>query len=233
MKIGEAAWMKVCEDSVNNAIHQRHIIGSVFSSATNIIGSVLSSVTHIIGSVLWHLVSFFYEMRAQYLLRHQPTNQLWITPSPAIGRKRSALRHRQYPQLNLTGWADFSDLWLRCLQWARFLVDQGGAVTAKDRTQAAPSWCWPRGEYRFYCSNKLTLKWTIFLLTLTYRNLGPGGDCPWSVPVNFKKCLKDIILYGKYLSSNTQSTGLGFVCFVVLNPYVLSANRVDLGFFVS
>ena len=28
-----------------------------------------------------------------------------------------------------------------------------------------------------------------------------------------------------------EATGLGFVCFVVLNPRVLSANRVDLGFF--
>ena len=27
------------------------------------------------------------------------------------------------------------------------------------------------------------------------------------------------------------TTGLGFVCFVVINPHVLSANRVDLGFF--
>ena len=29
-----------------------------------------------------------------------------------------------------------------------------------------------------------------------------------------------------------EATGLGFVCFVVNNPRVLSANRVDLGFFV-
>ena len=29
-----------------------------------------------------------------------------------------------------------------------------------------------------------------------------------------------------------EATGLGFVCFVVLNPCVFSANRVDLGFFV-
>ena len=28
-----------------------------------------------------------------------------------------------------------------------------------------------------------------------------------------------------------EATGLGFVCFVVINPRVLSANRVDLGFF--
>ena len=28
-----------------------------------------------------------------------------------------------------------------------------------------------------------------------------------------------------------RATGLGFVCFVVINPRVLSANRVDLGFF--
>ena len=30
----------------------------------------------------------------------------------------------------------------------------------------------------------------------------------------------------------TEATGLGFVCFVVINPCVLSANRVDLGFFL-
>ena len=30
-----------------------------------------------------------------------------------------------------------------------------------------------------------------------------------------------------------EATGLGFVCFVIINPCVLSANRVDLGFFVS
>ena len=29
-----------------------------------------------------------------------------------------------------------------------------------------------------------------------------------------------------------EATGLGFVCFVVINPRVLSANRVDLDFFV-
>ena len=29
-----------------------------------------------------------------------------------------------------------------------------------------------------------------------------------------------------------EATGLGFVCFVVINPWVLSANRVDLGFFL-
>ena len=29
-----------------------------------------------------------------------------------------------------------------------------------------------------------------------------------------------------------EATGLGFVCFVVLNPRVLSANRVDFGFFL-
>mgnify|MGYP003571746643 CR=1 FL=1 len=29
-----------------------------------------------------------------------------------------------------------------------------------------------------------------------------------------------------------EATGLGFVCFVVINPCVLSANRVDLGFFL-
>ena len=28
-----------------------------------------------------------------------------------------------------------------------------------------------------------------------------------------------------------EATGLGFVCFIVINPCVLSANRVDLGFF--
>ena len=28
-----------------------------------------------------------------------------------------------------------------------------------------------------------------------------------------------------------EATGLGFVCFVVISPRVLSANRVDLGFF--
>ena len=28
-----------------------------------------------------------------------------------------------------------------------------------------------------------------------------------------------------------EATGLGFVCFVVISPCVLSANRVDLGFF--
>ena len=28
-----------------------------------------------------------------------------------------------------------------------------------------------------------------------------------------------------------EATGLGFVCFVVINPRVLSANGVDLGFF--
>ena len=28
-----------------------------------------------------------------------------------------------------------------------------------------------------------------------------------------------------------EATGLGFVCFVVINPPVLSANIVDLGFF--
>ena len=28
-----------------------------------------------------------------------------------------------------------------------------------------------------------------------------------------------------------EATGLGFVCFVVINSCVLSANRVDLGFF--
>ena len=30
-----------------------------------------------------------------------------------------------------------------------------------------------------------------------------------------------------------EATGLSFVCFVVINPCVLSANGVDLGFFVS
>ena len=30
-----------------------------------------------------------------------------------------------------------------------------------------------------------------------------------------------------------EATGLGFVCFVVINPRVLLANRVDLTFFVS
>ena len=30
-----------------------------------------------------------------------------------------------------------------------------------------------------------------------------------------------------------ESTCLGFVCFVVINPRLLSTNRVDLGFFVS
>ena len=30
----------------------------------------------------------------------------------------------------------------------------------------------------------------------------------------------------------SEATGLGFVCFVVLNPRMLSANRVDLGFFL-
>ena len=30
-----------------------------------------------------------------------------------------------------------------------------------------------------------------------------------------------------------EATGLGFVCFVVINPCVLSANSVDLDFFVS
>ena len=29
-----------------------------------------------------------------------------------------------------------------------------------------------------------------------------------------------------------EATGLGFFCFVVVNPCVLSANRIDLGFFV-
>ena len=29
-----------------------------------------------------------------------------------------------------------------------------------------------------------------------------------------------------------EATGLGFVCFVVINPRVLSANSVDLGFFL-
>ena len=28
-----------------------------------------------------------------------------------------------------------------------------------------------------------------------------------------------------------EATGMGFVCFVVINPCVLSANRVDFGFF--
>ena len=28
-----------------------------------------------------------------------------------------------------------------------------------------------------------------------------------------------------------EATGLGFVCFIVLNPRILSANGVDLGFF--
>mgnify|MGYP003571725524 CR=1 FL=1 len=32
---------------------------------------------------------------------------------------------------------------------------------------------------------------------------------------------------------DADATCLGFICFVVVNPYVLSANRVDLGFFVS
>ena len=30
-----------------------------------------------------------------------------------------------------------------------------------------------------------------------------------------------------------EATGLGFVCFVVINPGVLSVNRVDSSFFVS
>ena len=29
----------------------------------------------------------------------------------------------------------------------------------------------------------------------------------------------------------TEASGLGFVCFVVINPHVLSANRVDFGLF--
>ena len=33
-------------------------------------------------------------------------------------------------------------------------------------------------------------------------------------------------------SGAAEATGLGFVCFVVLNPRVLSANRVDLGLFL-
>ena len=32
--------------------------------------------------------------------------------------------------------------------------------------------------------------------------------------------------------SAAEATGLGFVCFVVINPRVFSANRVDLGFFL-
>ena len=30
----------------------------------------------------------------------------------------------------------------------------------------------------------------------------------------------------------TEATGLGFVCFVVINPHVLTANRVDFGLFL-
>ena len=30
-----------------------------------------------------------------------------------------------------------------------------------------------------------------------------------------------------------EATGLGFVCFVVINPRMLSANRVDFGHFVE
>ena len=39
------------------------------------------------------------------------------------------------------------------------------------------------------------------------------------------------VCFSLYLFKN--SILLGFVCFVVINPCVLSANRVDLGFFVS
>ena len=32
-------------------------------------------------------------------------------------------------------------------------------------------------------------------------------------------------------SGAAEATGLGFFCFVVINPCVLAANRVDFGFF--
>ena len=35
----------------------------------------------------------------------------------------------------------------------------------------------------------------------------------------------------KWGEGEAETTGLSFVCFVVINPRVLSANRVDLGFF--
>ena len=40
-------------------------------------------------------------------------------------------------------------------------------------------------------------------------------------------------LFHKLSCGAAEATGLGFFLFVVINPYVLSANRVDLGFVVS
>ena len=42
-----------------------------------------------------------------------------------------------------------------------------------------------------------------------------------------------IVVLGVYYHTSGEATGLGFVCFVVINPRVLSANSVDLGFFIS
>ena len=72
------------------------------------------------------------------------------------------------------------------------------------------------------------IKFCLFLHTL-YNNyylttvgwiplFSPFSSCPPPPPMGY---------------CSAEATGLGFVCFVVINPCVLSANRVDLGFFVS
>ena len=66
-------------------------------------------------------------------------------------------------------------------------------------------------------------------------------DCgSWLVPLRHYSSLKFPSFYSPPPSSGAKkrvelippkATGLGFVCFVVINPFVLSANRVDLGSF--
>ena len=39
-------------------------------------------------------------------------------------------------------------------------------------------------------------------------------------------------MYAEVMGFGSEATGLGFVCFVVINPCALSANRVDFGLFL-
>mgnify|MGYP003571761694 CR=1 FL=1 len=66
----------------------------------------------------------------------------------------------------------------------------------------------------FLSINKLIYTVIYFLISISFSTL-------------FFQFYAGVMGYGA-----AEATGLGFVCFVAINPCVLLANRVDLGFFV-